>query len=68
MENNNNNNIQENYDEVESEDVSKPRQKEELLQTQLKHLNNIRVKALEKKKQLHYKKCKIWNNRLKNQN
>ena len=45
----NNNNTQENIQAEEIEEVEH-KQKKELSQKQLEHLNNIRIKALEKKK------------------
>jgi hypothetical protein len=58
MENNNNN--YENLEiEKEVEEVVVP-QKKELSQKQIEHLNNIRVKALEKKKEIKLNKMKEY--------
>ena len=40
-----------NFEDIEPPEIQ-PKQKKELSQKQIEHLNNIRVKALEKKKEM----------------
>ena len=46
-------NVQENEQPLE---ISQPKKKKELSQKQIEHLNNIRIKALEKKREIKLKK------------
>jgi hypothetical protein len=46
--------------EAANENVEIPKKKKELSQKQIEHLNNIRVKALEKKREIKLKKNKEY--------
>ena len=50
--------------EAANENVEIPKKKKELSQKQIEHLNNIRVKALEKKREIKLKKNKEYENKV----
>ena len=50
--------------ETTNENVEIPKKKKELSLKQLEHLNNIRVKALEKKREIKLKKNKEYENKV----
>jgi hypothetical protein len=50
--------------EAANENVEMPKKKKELSQKQIEHLNNIRVKALEKKREIKLKKNKEYENKV----
>ena len=54
-------NVQENEQPLE---ISQPKKKKELSQKQIEHLNNIRIKALEKKREIKLKKNEEYKNKV----